>query len=116
LNKISTPTQIKYFKNKKIDKIFCGDKSTIVILENNEIYAFGSIDGIGSKINPTRIQIFEDLDISDFLCGDEDIIAISNRKAYQFINKQYNEINLNFPQNDYMKVLIRKEFKKYVMN
>lgn len=35
------PEEIKFFKDKKVSKIACGDYHTMIITQNGELYAFG---------------------------------------------------------------------------
>lgn len=38
---ISQPEEIKFFKDKRVTKIACGDYHTMIMTSEDEIYAFG---------------------------------------------------------------------------
>jgi alpha-tubulin suppressor-like RCC1 family protein len=38
---ISQPEEIKFFSDKRVTKISCGDYHTMIMTQDDEIYAFG---------------------------------------------------------------------------
>ena len=83
---VSTPKEIRYFKDKKIKIIFCegGDSHSAVISDANQLFMFGRGDSgelgpqTSKETNSTPIQInaFKDMKVKKVVLGNRSSFVI----------------------------------------